>query len=151
MSAYEQHKADAAALLARTNEKVRKDRFAREQAKRPPRQPLGWEDFYQLWLIGVLVAAFVLNSPWGSQQLLFNDLVAVRVTNLLLIGAFVAAAIIDVFLRESTATIVHYEVPEQCTTASEPSDVSSGSAPSSEPGESPPSTPWHKSWAGERP
>lgn len=150
MSTYEQHRADAAALLARTNEKVRKDRFKREQAKQPPRQPLGWEGFYQIWLIAALLLALTINSSWGL-ELLYNDTTAVRVANLFLVLAFVALAVADIFVRENDAALVHYEVPEQCTTESEPSAVSSGSPPSPELGESPPSTAWHKSFHGERP
>ncbi|WJJ55097.1 hypothetical protein [Xanthomonas phage RTH11] len=146
MSSFELHRAHAQQLLARKSEQLRKERLAREKAKRQAQHiPMGWEDYYQIWLVVALLAGFFINSPWGF-ALLFHDPVALRVVNLFLLGLLVVVAVIDIFAREMSPVFYHEEEAAPCTTDSELSGASSGTSSPVSSGESQPSSAWRGSW-----
>ena len=145
MSSYEQHKAQAAVLLARTNEKVRKDRFNRDKARQAAKHvPWSWNEYYWLFQSG-LMFLIILHMVGLLDSLLYHNTQLIRVSGLLLVGAVLLLVGVDYLFREFSH-IVAYEVPEQCTTESEPSDDSSGTPSPSESGQPPRSTPWQSSW-----
>ena len=146
MSSFELHRAHAQQLLVRKNEQLRKERLVREKAKRKQQHvPMGWEGYYQVWLVVALLAGFVINSPWGY-TLLFSDVVAVRVVNLVLLGLLVMVAVADIFVREMSPVFYNHEEAEPCITESEHSDASSGTSSPVSSGESHPSSAWRGSW-----
>lgn len=145
MSTYELHRTQAYMLLASKNEQLRKEYLIREKTKSAKQHvPLGWDSWYQIWLILALFVAFVINSPWGF-ELLFNDPVALRAVNLFWVGLIIAVSVFDMFHRECEITYLREEALPT-TAKSECSDASSGTPSPSDSGKLSPSSPWRASW-----